>query len=171
MFVGLGMMANYELQAPIFAREEYSYWQVKMRHFLIAKGLWDCIIAEYEELEDWSSLVYEERRERKEEQHQNCISLLEIRKSMELNTFSLIISCRTAASAWKRLQDVFGTEFDNCVIKGILMKISPLLKIFMSTFMCKILGRFMNNLVSFMLKEAMSMKEKESMLFQALLMM
>lgn len=118
MLIFIGMMTNYDLQAPIFVGEEYSSWKVKMRHFLIAKGLWDCIIVEYEEPEYWSSLVDEERRRWKEEQHQNCIALLEIKKGLAQNTFPFIASCRTTASAWKRLQDVFGTDFDACVSKG-----------------------------------------------------
>lgn len=97
VLIVIGMMANYDLQTLVFAEEEYSSWQVKMRHFLIDKGIWDYIIVEYEELENWSNLIDEERRKWKEEQHQNYIALLEIIKGLAQNTFPLI------ASAWKRL--------------------------------------------------------------------
>lgn len=53
---------NYELQAPIFTGEEYIFWQVKVTHFLITKGIWNCIIYEYEEPKDWSSLAEEKGR-------------------------------------------------------------------------------------------------------------
>lgn len=68
----------------------------------------DYIIDEYEEPKESSNLVDEEKRERKDEQHQNCISLLNIRKSLEQTTFSHIASCRTTTSTWKKLQDILG---------------------------------------------------------------
>lgn len=48
---------NYELKTPIFIGKEYILYQVEMMHFLITKGIWNCINYEYEEEKDWISLI------------------------------------------------------------------------------------------------------------------
>lgn len=58
---------NFELEDPKFVGEDYMFWNVMMRTFLIAKGLWDTIIEGYEESKDYINLVGEERSKKKEE--------------------------------------------------------------------------------------------------------
>jgi len=108
------------IKIPKFDGEDYGYWSIRMKTFLMEKDLWSIVESNYKEPLTWSILGKNENRLKKEEQLPNCLALMDLKNYIEKGIFTLIASFGTTASAWRRMHDAYGCDKDthgDCLIK------------------------------------------------------
>jgi len=86
-----------------------------METYLQYLDLWDIIEVGYAKLADWSSIEGEERMRRKEERYQNCKALMELRRGITFDIFTLIKNYRITFDVWRELNASF--ENENCKLR------------------------------------------------------
>jgi len=85
-----------------------------MKTYLKCFDLWEIVESGYEEPTYWINIEGEERKREKQEQHQNCLALMELKKGIKFNIFPLISSCKIVCKIWRILVE----RFDNIEIKN-----------------------------------------------------
>lgn len=101
-FLFAGIMANnINLFIPIldFDGSDYKYWSIKMQTLLIGKDLLDVGDDGYLELVDWSTLLADEKKTRKECRSKNSFALSYLQAALDRSIFPRIASYKTTKDA------------------------------------------------------------------------
>ena len=99
------MVGNFMAAPPIFSRENYQIWSVKMKSYLEASDLWDVVMSEIQPLQE--DLTVAQIRNYNDEVIRRAKAKTCIHSVVSDVVFTRIMSCETAKEAWNSLQEAF----------------------------------------------------------------
>ena len=99
------MIGNFLAVPPVFSRENYQIWSVKMKSYLEASGLWDVVMFEIQPLQEDPTVA--QIRNYNDEVIRRAKAKTCIHSIVSDVVFTRIMSCETAKEDWKNLQKAF----------------------------------------------------------------
>ena len=105
---------------PLLCGENYEYWSVKMRNFLISQDLWMLVSAGYTEPTDhaaYNTLSVDQKIELKENRKRDAKALFLLQTGVDISMFPKIVECVISHNAWETLEKTYKGSVKVKVVK------------------------------------------------------